>query len=809
MSDKGSRQRRKKEIIPTLSFAERTDDRVSYDRVSYDRVNHDRVNYKNNKNYNGKCIKSKKIHSSSLNIHHRFIVSPITTYIDPNLPLNNSNIIRVISNNIISCPICLSPPTCPRILSCSHILCLPCLLTLLSSILPKEQKLYNNAIKEVYNHCPLCFSFIRLSETLPVLFLVLDDTPVIGLNWRLSLMVRRGGLAVPSNILHGDILRRQPHSGSSAVESYSALEKTHSGSSVLAKSHSAVGNSHFAVEKSQSAVESHSALEKTHSALEKSQSAVEKSHSTVEKSNSNVLGKNNSNVSEKSYSGSSDAFKKGGDSGVFKKSGDSAISEAGVLSHSGSSRSVLKSGDSGDSTRKRHVGSNGDSKSANLAENGSGSDWTLQRHFGVPGGEIAKSGTFSDELRGKNSHFEFSGSMNNHVSSNLPLNSTSAENSSKSDVSAPSVSSQVANNYCGTLTKSGISSHTDPLSASVISDDLPDSSKFDYSIFDDFPYFDQSSLLSTYARVFKGDFQTLTSFYSKEKQDLINQFEQERILYNQQDSKFHDLAIKHIDNEIKSWQEKFESVKNEPHKRNSHGDSYQSFNFYQTGFNTNCVYVLSPLDMKVLKTCYKSYDNLPTSISVKIENIRYEELNEDNSITKYKYLNHFPLGTQLGFLECDWQNNNLIDLNTWKYFESDLIKRTKNSLKKLRREEKDRKRALIEEEIRTKEFYANANGYDVEEDYYPTGRMGTLSIIDHRDLPSLAKEETTTEDSSNTPVEYQTTIWGTQIPKGDSPLSEDEDDFEAEEMIRKAREELDKMKGKGKKKKKKIILTST
>lgn len=81
--------------------------------------------------------------------------------------------------------------------------------------------------------------------------------------------------------------------------------------------------------------------------------------------------------------------------------------------------------------------------------------------------------------------------------------------------------------------------------------------------------------------------------------------------------------------------------------------------------------------MKVLKTTYSNYESLPTSIVAKIENIRYEELSQETSMTKYKYLSHLPIGTQIGFLECDWNNNEYVSQPIWDMYKNDLVKRSK------------------------------------------------------------------------------------------------------------------------------------
>ncbi|CAH2350469.1 RING-finger protein Mag2p [[Candida] railenensis] len=378
-----------------------------------------------------------------------------------------------------------------------------------------------------------------------------------------------------------------------------------------------------------------------------------------------------------------------------------------------------------------------------------------------------------------------------------------------------------------------------------------------------------------YSRFLMGDLNYLIDMYEMEKQLILVQYEQERELYGD-DGKYFKLAIENIDKDIEQWKKSFENdtpshIKMQPQHSNSYGSSSKqkeeqpgsnTFFYYQTGFNASSTFVLSPLDMKVLKHSYNDdYYNLPSSIIAKVENIRYEEFNAELAFTKYKYLSHLPFGTSIGFLECNWSNNEFIQEETWEAFKGDLIQRTKNSNRKFKREETNRRRALNDEEIKNREFYEreNNNGVLVNNygghnqpysDYYEdssnggsfssmTRNIGNLSVIDYRDLPVLSSEHPlpvpplvdgttesgTTIDSSGGASDevpgspkYQTTIWGTKIPQVDQvlnpPLEDSEDDWDAEEMIRRAKEEMDRQEAQNadgsqkKKKKKKILLSS-
>lgn len=343
---------------------------------------------------------------------------------------------------------------------------------------------------------------------------------------------------------------------------------------------------------------------------------------------------------------------------------------------------------------------------------------------------------------------------------------------------------------------------------------------------DDFPDIMNEELLQ-HSRIFKGNSQYLLDMYEEEKKIVKKAYEEEKLLYGDDDPVLLKKAIDYIDDEIDHWISKLkEPIKTHP-KIHSDVETEESkagsgtFYFYQTGFNASCVYVLAPLDMKVLKTTYGNYENLPSAIVASIENIRYEELNSETSLKKYKYLSHLPLGTQIGFLECNWNKNEFINQESWETYKADLIKRSKLSVKKFKKEERDKKRAMDEVEIKTRNFYMRENsGVENPDELLNyqslVGGVGGLSIVDNREaLPSLRVEATKEVAITDSEVEYQTTVWGTKIPKTDNlpqSVEESEDDWDAEEMIRKAKEEMNRQEASGsskKKKKKKLVLLSS
>lgn len=339
-----------------------------------------------------------------------------------------------------------------------------------------------------------------------------------------------------------------------------------------------------------------------------------------------------------------------------------------------------------------------------------------------------------------------------------------------------------------------------------------------------FPSVTNTPDLSSYSRLFKADLKYILDMYTEEKKQILQAYEEEKLLYDE-DSKYTLMAIDEINKELDDWTNRYneDSTECESIASNDNMNAGNSFFYYETGFNTNTTYVLSPLDIKVLKTNYNDdYGQLPSTIIVKIENIQYEELTPENSMKKYKYLSHLPLGTSIGFIQCNWFKNDFISQDTWSTFKADLSKRSKKTSQKFEREDRNQKRAQQEEERRTKMFFeqenhnfhnsSNHRSDNFTEEYY--GASGGLTIVDNRELPSLLSktentdfEELDTEPSTSS-QEFQTTVWGTKIRKTEEAV---EEDLEAEEMIRKAREEMEKNQPSGKKKKKlkKLILLSS
>ncbi|KAI1793979.1 hypothetical protein LXA43DRAFT_185506 [Ganoderma leucocontextum] len=106
-----------------------------------------------------------------MNAQYRFVMNPTGDYTvhfaDPDIYFQWHDILQVIiprghalqshsgeqsarDDDILTCPICLAPPTAPRMTKCGHVYCFPCILHLLST---SEQ------LKWV--RCPICFDSVN------------------------------------------------------------------------------------------------------------------------------------------------------------------------------------------------------------------------------------------------------------------------------------------------------------------------------------------------------------------------------------------------------------------------------------------------------------------------------------------------------------------------------------------------------------------------------------------------------------------------------------------------------------------------
>ncbi|PSK34904.1 hypothetical protein B9Z65_1487 [Elsinoe australis] len=112
-------------------------------------------------------------------------------------------------------------------------------------------------------------------------------------------------------------------------------------------------------------------------------------------------------------------------------------------------------------------------------------------------------------------------------------------------------------------------------------------------------------------------------------------------------------------------------------------------------------YYLSPLDIRILKDAFVTYESFPSSILPRIERVSAGHIVDDDLRKRVKYLSHLPYGCEVGFLECDWTDT--VPPPILEKYKPELDRRRKRYSDKEAREEKERIRA---ERAEDKEFAA-------------------------------------------------------------------------------------------------------
>lgn len=360
---------------------------------------------------------------------------------------------------------------------------------------------------------------------------------------------------------------------------------------------------------------------------------------------------------------------------------------------------------------------------------------------------------------------------------------------------------------------------------------IPFSLNLNHQKIGNIPWYSDTELYP-YARIMKGGLKFLVHCYEADKAAITKQYEEDKLLYND-DGVYVRKALEEIDLHLKLYKEGFADNYDEPNplvnsmdnlsiNKNVSGlNDSNCYFFYQTAFNSSTRYFLSPLDVKVLLHTYGSYANFPSTLLLKVDNINYDHMVTENTLKKYKYFGHLPLGTELAFIDVNWKN--MLSPEVFKVFAKELNERRKRILTKLKKEDRAKKSFDVQQELKTLDFYKTENDGWGTYDFVSQER--NFGVNEEQSLHPLGDEEiadeninegtggVTTEDDKEQTNEFLTTVWGTKIPKGSKVVTEDdyENDWEADELIRIAKEDKQGTQGSKRKGRKKnlVVLTSS
>ncbi|KAJ3222830.1 RING finger protein 10 [Clydaea vesicula] len=149
-----------------------------------------------------------------VNANYRFVVSDENAdysfnLIDPDLAVDWDKVLQVImpTSAIITCPICLHPPTAAKVTKCGHVYCWHCLSHYLSL-----ENLHDKTIKK-WKKCPICYDAVESTHLRSVRIIstkdyknpknniYVNEKNGVALNLKMSLMKRLSGstTALPKN----------------------------------------------------------------------------------------------------------------------------------------------------------------------------------------------------------------------------------------------------------------------------------------------------------------------------------------------------------------------------------------------------------------------------------------------------------------------------------------------------------------------------------------------------------------------------------------------------------------------------------
>ncbi|CAN6621644.1 hypothetical protein TRVA0_008S02564 [Trichomonascus vanleenenianus] len=150
--------------------------------------------------------------------------------------------------------------------------------------------------------------------------------------------------------------------------------------------------------------------------------------------------------------------------------------------------------------------------------------------------------------------------------------------------------------------------------------------------------------------------------------------------------------IEELEEEIGELEERMNHVSVQSSTERSIVEDYTdstAYFFYQAGFDTATKYVLSPLDVKVLKAAYGQFSALPPTLLLRVTNISYGSYVDTEMRKRMKYLSHLPVHTPVAFLECEWRG--IVSSEVLTPFKQKLIARRRKKKNKDRKEERERR----------------------------------------------------------------------------------------------------------------------
>lgn len=276
-----------------------------------------------------------------------------------------------------------------------------------------------------------------------------------------------------------------------------------------------------------------------------------------------------------------------------------------------------------------------------------------------------------------------------------------------------------------------------------------------------------------YARIMKGTSGYMRDEYDREIEDLLRQEKEDELLFHE-DNEWTQKAIKAINAakekvrdlgevEVALATAATKSAQSNPTRQVEH-----EFYFYTSPPHL----YLSPLDIRILKTKYGSFDQFPSTLLPRVEHISTGHSVDDALRKRAKYLSHLPYGCLISFLECDWTD--IVPAETLDTFKDEIERRRKKNRDKAAQEDRERIQA---ERLESASYHRNParranpadDGFTLRygsddnftpdqgvnlDDFIPLGAQATTPPNPRPGFSQLA--------SMSTSPSTQKTVWGTR-----------------------------------------------
>lgn len=124
---------------------------------------------------------------------------------------------------------------------------------------------------------------------------------------------------------------------------------------------------------------------------------------------------------------------------------------------------------------------------------------------------------------------------------------------------------------------------------------------------------------------------------------------------------------------------------------NSHKPSAPPYFYYQTALESLSPYVLSSLDVAILRAAHNEFSSMPPTLVVRVEGLGVSStISDAHGGTRPRYISHLPPCTPVYLLECEWDG--VVKKSVLKRFAGQLKDRRIRRELKASREEEERVR---------------------------------------------------------------------------------------------------------------------